>query len=111
MEAIRRGDQDPWMMEIADFWLKEKQLIPKLFKVLAPRYLEYDESFTQMFLIPAPQPTSLSNYPLMRDTKMVVLELKGNVYPPLPLKSPPNPHSIHNVLLRAAQKDLTMPKE
>ncbi|GLH00014.1 39S ribosomal protein L17, mitochondrial [Gryllus bimaculatus] len=36
-EAIRYGDCHRTTMELADFWLLEKQLVHKLFKVLVPR--------------------------------------------------------------------------
>ncbi|ELK25387.1 39S ribosomal protein L17, mitochondrial [Myotis davidii] len=34
------GDTNERAMRMADFWLTEKDLIPKLFQVLAPRYQE-----------------------------------------------------------------------
>ncbi|EDM17993.1 mitochondrial ribosomal protein L17, isoform CRA_d [Rattus norvegicus] len=40
------GDTNERAMRMADFWLTEKDLIPKLFKVLAPRFqgfLEHKE--------------------------------------------------------------------
>lgn len=36
-------------MEMADFWLLEKQLVHKLFKVLAPRFENYTISYTRMY--------------------------------------------------------------
>ena len=56
-------------MEMADYWLEEKQLVHKLFKVLVPRYQNHDSSFTQMFLAPNKYPGKHSG--------SAVLELKG----------------------------------
>lgn len=69
-------------MELADFWLKEKQLVHKLFKVLVPRYIDFQSSFTSLYKM-APK------YERNADTKReqwesyflhrerAVLELKG----------------------------------
>ncbi|XP_065075837.1 large ribosomal subunit protein bL17m-like [Ochlerotatus camptorhynchus] len=47
-DAIRYGDCHKPTMEMADYWLTEKQLVHKLFKVLAPRFEEYKVSSTRM---------------------------------------------------------------
>jgi len=39
-------------MEMADFWLEEKQLIHKLFKVLVPRYENFPTAYTRLVLGP-----------------------------------------------------------
>lgn len=51
-EAIRNGPQCEETMEMADWWLEEKQLVHKLFKVLVPRYQNYPASFTTMYRAP-----------------------------------------------------------
>lgn len=38
-------------METADFWLHEKPLVHKLFKVLVPRYMDYSRAFTSIFYL------------------------------------------------------------
>lgn len=38
-------------MELADFWLHEKSLVHKLFKVLVPRYADYSRAFTSIFFL------------------------------------------------------------
>jgi hypothetical protein len=35
-------------MEMADYWLVEKQLVHKLFKVLVPRYSNYTTAYTRL---------------------------------------------------------------
>ncbi|KAF7268099.1 hypothetical protein GWI33_018735 [Rhynchophorus ferrugineus] len=95
-DAIRYGDTHKTTMEMADYWLVEKQLIHKLFKVLAPRFQNYDISYTR--LIRAPRP-----YPGPEDLK-AVLELRGNPYPSLRPNGSYNRNLIHNVLLEEAKK-------
>jgi large subunit ribosomal protein L17 len=56
-------------MEMADYWLDEKQLVHKLFKVLVPRYENYSSSYTRLLLAPNTYPD--------RDSGKAVLELKG----------------------------------
>lgn len=89
-------------METADFWLLEKELIHKLFKVLAPRYEDFNMSYTSMIKAPRPQ--------YSRNFEKVVLELKGNPYPPLINKQLKNRHLIQNVLLDAAKQDYRQAK-
>lgn len=79
---------------MADYWLVEKQLVHKLFKVLVPRYINYNISFTRMF-----------NAPHNGDGyKKAILELRGNIYPPLSQSTNANQNLIHNVLLSEAKK-------
>lgn len=56
-------------MEMADYWIEEKQLIHKLFKVLVPRYNDYKTSYTMLYRAPKAYPDIV--YPRS------VLELKG----------------------------------
>lgn len=89
-------------METADFWLLEKELIHKLFKVLVPRYENSNLSYTRMFNAPRPQATL--------HTEKVVLELRGNPFPDLLNKKTNNKHFIQNVLLDAAKQDYRQSK-
>lgn len=83
-------------MEMADYWLVEKQLVHKLFKVLVPRYENYNVSFTKMYKAPKPYPG--------KHYDRAVLELRGNPYPPLVPDMSNNRNLIHNVLLDEAKK-------
>ncbi|GFT57879.1 39S ribosomal protein L17 [Nephila pilipes] len=78
-EAIRHGDQHPPTMDLANFFLEDKQMIHKLFKVLVPRYKDYQTSFTEMYLIPDKcyLAAELKNVRFMQEC---VLELKGKLY-------------------------------
>lgn len=96
-DAIRYGDKHRTTMEMADFWLQEKQLVHKLFKVLAPRYENYDVSYTRMYKAPKTYPGPV--------LPKAVLELRGNPYPSLITNTHSNRNLIHNVLLDEAKKD------
>uniref|UniRef100_A0A1B0FV29 Large ribosomal subunit protein bL17m n=1 Tax=Lutzomyia longipalpis TaxID=7200 RepID=A0A1B0FV29_LUTLO len=95
-EAIRYGDCHRATMELADFWLLDKQCVHKLFKVLVPRYENYQVSYTRMYKAPR-------EYPGMY-YKRAVLELRGNPFPPLVPDKVQNRNFIHNVLLDEAKK-------
>lgn len=84
-------------MELADYWLLEKQLVHKLFKVLAPRFENSNVSYTRMYRAPR-------DYPGMYYQK-AVLELRGNPYPSLLPDFSQNRNFIHNILLDEARKD------
>nr|CAD7431682.1 unnamed protein product [Timema monikensis] len=96
-EAIRHGDCHRSTMEMADFWLLEKQQIHKLFKVLVPRFENYTVAFTRMFKAPRPYPGHYRS--------RAVLELRGNPYPPLTIDPSQNRNLIQNILLDEARKE------
>ncbi|CAK1582836.1 unnamed protein product [Parnassius mnemosyne] len=101
-EAIVHGDCHKPTMEIADYWLLEKELIHKLFKVLVPRYENCNTAFTKMYRAPRPL--------YSRNIEKAVLELRGNPYPSLINKQYSNRHLIQNVLLDAAKYDYRQAK-
>ncbi|KAK3908007.1 39S ribosomal protein L17, mitochondrial [Frankliniella fusca] len=119
-EAVRHGPQCPETMEMADWWLEEKQLIHKLFKVLVPRYQHYPSSFTNFYRAPFwyfsdgfqsqlnekyPDREINETIPAFRTVSYPkgLLELKGNPYPPIFRTNVTNPRSIQNVLLSSAK--------
>lgn len=89
-------------MDMANFWLLEKQLVHKLFKVLVPRFENSTVSYTKMIKAPKAQNTEHTN--------KIVLELRGNPYPDLIVKQPNNRLWIQNVLLDAAKYDYRQSK-
>lgn len=126
-EAVRNGPQCPETMEMADWWLEEKQLVHKLFKVLVPRYQNYPTSYTNFYRAPfwyfsdGFQPQLNEDYPDREINETIpafrtvsypkgLLELKGNPYPPIFPSKVTNPRSIQNVLLSSA-KDFYKSKE
>ncbi|XP_052888871.1 39S ribosomal protein L17, mitochondrial [Anopheles moucheti] len=96
-DAIRHGDCHKPTMEMADYWLLEKQLVHKLFKVLVPRFEEYKVSATRMYKAPKEYPGWYR--------KRAVLELRGNPYPSLLPNQSNNRNLLHNVLMDEAKKD------
>ncbi|XP_055702413.1 39S ribosomal protein L17, mitochondrial [Phlebotomus papatasi] len=95
-EAIRYGDCHKATMELADFWLLDKQCVHKLFKVFVPRYQNYNVSYTRMYKAPREYPGWYF--------KRAVLELRGNPFPPLVPDKMQNRNFIHNVLLDEAKR-------
>ncbi|KAH9381775.1 hypothetical protein HPB48_010594 [Haemaphysalis longicornis] len=107
-DAIRYGDCHTRTMELADFWIHEKQLVHKLFKVLAPRFATYQGSYTRVHVLPTPFNDDFNGFgpgPYYR-FNWVALELKGNPYPPVPGTVAPNPRFLPNVLLSEARKEV-----
>ncbi|KAK9961148.1 hypothetical protein ABG768_008955 [Culter alburnus] len=79
IDYAKKGDTNEKSMKMADFWLTEKDLIPKLFKVLAVRFENHTGGYTRMARIP--------NRENLDRAAMAVLEYKGNPFPPLfPMK-------------------------
>lgn len=71
-EAIRHGDSHKPTMESADYWILEKQFIHKLFKVLVPRFENYQSAYTSLYKAPL-------NFPKYTGSR-TILELKGDSY-------------------------------
>ncbi|KAK7069309.1 54S ribosomal protein L17 mitochondrial [Halocaridina rubra] len=101
-DAIKYGDCHRPTMEMANYWLTEKQLIHKLFKVLVPRFKDSEVSYTKMHKAP-------NEYPGLYADK-VVLELRGNPFPPLDNKPVSTRNWIHNVLLEEARREYRQKK-
>ncbi|XP_051005112.1 39S ribosomal protein L17, mitochondrial [Acomys russatus] len=97
------GDTNERAMRMADFWLTEKDLIPKLFKVLAPRFQGHNGSYTRMLQIP--------NSKEQDRAKMAVIEYKGNCLPPLPLPHRNNNLTLLNQLLLGLRQDMHRSEE
>ena len=108
---MRNGDCHKPTMELASFYLKDKTLIHKLFKVLVPRYLNYTTSFTSMHILPTMTPDWSDNFSRTYVDRKVVIELKGNPYPPIQGESSPNKKDLlHNILLAEASKEYYLSK-
>uniref|UniRef100_A0A8C0X716 Large ribosomal subunit protein bL17m n=1 Tax=Castor canadensis TaxID=51338 RepID=A0A8C0X716_CASCN len=97
------GDTNERAMRMADFWLTEKDLIPKLFQVLAPRYQGQNGGYTRMLQIP--------NRNAQDRAKMAVIEYKGNCLPPLPVPRRDSNLTLLNQLLLGLQQDLHQNQE
>lgn len=53
-EAVRYGDCHRPTMELATWWLEDKTLVPKLFKVLAVRYKDWPAGLPYTRMLRAP---------------------------------------------------------
>lgn len=85
-------------MEMANFWITEKQYVHKLFKVIVPRLQNCPLSYTRMYKAP-------KSYPQRTLWDVAVLELRGNPFPALKPNLGVNRNFIHNVLLDEAKKE------
>lgn len=85
-------------MAMADFWIKEKQYVHKLFKVIVPRLQNCPIAYTKMYKVPI-------TYPDLAYRQRAVLELRGHPYPALKPDLGINRNFIHNVLLDEAKKE------
>lgn len=97
IEYAKKGDTDEKAMKMASFWLTEKDLVPKLFKVLAPRFESKTDGFTRLAQLPRREN--------LDKAKMAVIEYKGNPFPPLYPVRKVNELSLINQLLKAYREE------
>ena len=90
-------------MEMADYWMLEKDLVPKLFKVLATRYETMRGPYTKVHKLPVQYPGG--------GQKKIILELVNNPYPPVTPPERDFSKSLTNILLSAYRADKTMFKK
>ncbi|XP_068209551.1 large ribosomal subunit protein bL17m [Palaemon carinicauda] len=101
-DAIKYGDRHRPTMEMASYWLEEKQLVHKLFKVLVPRLKDTQSSYTKLHKAPKEHPG--------HHYERAVLELRGNPFPPLENKPISTRNWINNVLLEEARREFNQNK-
>ncbi|CAG5117608.1 unnamed protein product [Candidula unifasciata] len=101
--AVKNGDKDRQTMELADFWLLEKDLVHKLFKVLVPRYANYKTCYTDLHKLPKEYPAT--------GIPQGVLELRGNPWPPIVARQRDTKFLLSNMLLSAARHDYYVNKQ
>ncbi|XP_069796160.1 large ribosomal subunit protein bL17m [Narcine bancroftii] len=98
VDHAKRGDADLRAMELANFWLTEKDLIPKLFGVLAPRFRDLPGNYVRMLQVP--------NRDTYDRARMAIIEFRHNPLPPLPSGRPSvKPNSLVNQLLRGWREE------
>ncbi|XP_061573200.1 39S ribosomal protein L17, mitochondrial [Cololabis saira] len=97
IDYAKKGDTDDKAMKMASFWLTEKDLVPKLFKVLAPRFEEHSKGYTRMARLPSRENLDRA--------KMAVLEYKGNPFPPLYPVRKENELTLINQLLKGYREE------
>lgn len=111
-------------MDLANYWIIEKQLIHKLFKVLVPRYQNYTISFTKVHKAPNIYPIGHYDRAILelrgKTYKIFLINCKniiyviniflGNIYPSVEQYNPYERNLLHNLLLNAAKKEYRMEK-
>ena len=86
------------MMEMADYWLLEKDLVPKLFQVIVPRYENKLGPYTLVHKLSPIYPGG--------GQKNIIMELKNNPLPPIKNESARDfSGSLTNVLVRALKQE------
>ncbi|XP_075266952.1 large ribosomal subunit protein bL17m [Opisthocomus hoazin] len=98
IDYAKMGDTNERAMRMANFWLTEKDLIHKLFKVLAPRFQPHPGSYTRLLQIP--------NRDSLDRAKMAVIELKGNPFPPLIRPQRDTEKTLLNQLLKGYREEM-----
>lgn len=93
----KKGDKDEDAMKMANFWLTEKDLLAKLFQVLAPRFENQKKGYTHMARLP--------NRENLDRAAMAVLEYKGNPFPPLYPVKQENELTLVNQLLKGYREE------
>ena len=92
------------MMEMADYWLLEKDLVPKLFKVIVPRFENTIGPYTLVHKLTPVYPGG--------GQKNIVIELKSNPLPPIKNEAARDfSGSLTNVLVRALKQEYKFKKE
>ncbi|XP_072514930.1 large ribosomal subunit protein bL17m [Salminus brasiliensis] len=97
IDYAKKGETNEKSMKMANFWLTEKDLIPKLFKVLAPRFENHSRAYTQMARLP--------NRENLDRASMAVIEYKGNPFPPLYRVKQDNELNLVNQLLKGYREE------
>uniref|UniRef100_A0A2C9JE22 Large ribosomal subunit protein bL17m n=1 Tax=Biomphalaria glabrata TaxID=6526 RepID=A0A2C9JE22_BIOGL len=95
--ALRNGDKHKETMELADYWLLEKDLVHKLFKVLVPRFQKFKGCFTDLHKLALEYPGT--------GAPTGLLELRGNPWPPVVPRQRDFKYTLSNMLLAAARQD------
>ncbi|OQV13267.1 putative 39S ribosomal protein L17, mitochondrial [Hypsibius exemplaris] len=105
-EAMRYGPKHKPTMELMDFWMLEKDLIHRVFKVYVPRFARFEAPYTKLWYVPS-RPEGRQSY---MSHKRILMELKGNPYPPVEPRHLDNKSSLANILLAEAKRDYVRQK-
>lgn len=111
-DAVRHGDTHKETFDMANYWIMDKGVLHKLFKVLVPRFENFNTSYTRMVNAPMLYPAQTGKV-ARHYTYRSILELKGHPYPPIfpDDKMFRNRKLIHNVLLSEAKRDFYIEKK
>lgn len=112
VEAMRNGDTHRPTMALANYWLREKNLIHKLFKVLVPRYINYPSTFTAIHMLGRNYAVTAATITELKENNSrsfhqkgeAVIELRGNNLPPIIRPQTNRPGLLSNVLIDSARQ-------
>ncbi|CAF1375270.1 unnamed protein product [Adineta ricciae] len=100
--AKKYGDRHVGTMQLMDYWLTDKDLIHKVFKVFVPRYANTIGPYTNSYRLPIEYGKFQQPF---KQRQNIVLEMKDNPYPRI-IPDPRNYSNIlSNVLLNEARKE------
>lgn len=112
VEAIRNGDRHRPTMDLANFWIREKNLIHKLFKVFVPRYENYSTAFTAIHRLG--RDYSKAGLPFSevdcyagswyKHGGEVIIELRDNCLPPIERPKLNRSGLLSNILIDGARR-------
>ncbi|KAI0979795.1 hypothetical protein GJ496_002993 [Pomphorhynchus laevis] len=96
--AKKYGDRHVATMQVMDYWILEKDLIHKMFKVLVPRFSHFSGPYTIQHRLSKEKPC--------KSKVDVMLELKGNPYPRIIPDLTNYRYTLTNVLIRNAIREV-----
>jgi len=102
-EAARHGPTHRRTMDIAQFWVTDRDTLRKLFEEIVPRYHGSQMSYTKMYKAPSGYKHETSKGRPSDD--MAILELRNNILVPVAPRLRPTRNWISNVLLEEARKE------
>lgn len=111
IEAMRNGDRHKQTMALANFWLREKNLIHKLFKVFVPRYLNHASAFTSLHMLGTDYDYSKRVGTCRFLKEEAVLEMKGNILPPIVRPKLELSGLLNNILIDGAREKSSLKKQ
>lgn len=112
VEAMKHGDRHRPTMDLANFWLRDKSMIHKLFKVFVPRYKDYSSAFTAVHLLGGNYDVGALTYTERQSFKghfykmgEACLEMRGNPLPPVIKPRLDRPNLLTNLLIDGAREE------
>jgi len=113
VEAMRNGDRHKPTMALANYWLRDKSMVHKLFKVFVPRYSNYATSFTAFHMLGKDYERAGWSHEKILSSRIssntrgdVILEMRGNNLPPIIRPRLDRSDSLTNVLIDCARLSL-----
>lgn len=110
VEAMRYGDKHRPTMDLANYWLRDKSLIHKLFKEFVPRYEGYCSAFTAIHMLGRDYSaygmtmTELKDFHATKKGRGdAVLEMRGNQLPAIVKPKITREGLLTNILIDGAR--------